>query len=271
MPSLYTIQGSKGKDIALPAIFNTPYDAALIRRAVLAVQSTRVQAFGNKPGAGRSNTAEYIGVRGKPTMHRTINVGKARLPRLRNRRGILYGKVAAVPQAVGGPKAHAPKVLQVTEEHINAKERKKAIASAIAASINPALVKARGHRFDENVFPLLVEHSFEKMSKTKDVVDALNKLHVHDDVTKAKEQKETRAGKNKNRGKPFKKKKSVLIVTDGTKPIYKAARNLPGVEIVQVQSLNAEHLAPGTHAGRLTIWTESAIQALTKKGAELHV
>ena len=41
-------------------------------------------------------------------------------------------------------------------------------------------------------------------------------------------------------------------------PVYKAGRNLPGVEVVQVQSLNAEHLA---QAGRLTIWTESAVNA----------
>ncbi|MFH0970631.1 MAG: 50S ribosomal protein L4 [Candidatus Diapherotrites archaeon] len=267
MSSVFSIDGKKSKDITLPSVFHTAYDPNLIRRAVLAIQSTRIQPFGNKPGAGRNNTAEYIGVRGKPTMHRTINVGKARLPRLRNRRGILYGKVASIPQAVGGPKAHGPKVLQITEERINTKERKKAIASAIAASINKKLVKERGHRFDEEIFPLIVDHTFEKVSKTKKVLNALEKLHVKDDVLHAKSAKQTRPGKNKNRGKPFKKKKSLLIVTNGTQPIYKAARNLPGVDIIQVQSLNAEHLAPGSVAGRLTIWTEGAIEMLSKKGA----
>lgn len=266
MPAMFGTDGKKVKDITLPAVFHTAYDPSLIKRAVLAVQSTRVQPFGNKPGAGRANTAEYIGVRGKPTMHKTINVGKARLPRLRNRRGILYGKVAGVPQAVGGPRAHAPKVEQRQEEYINVKERKKAIASAIAATLNASLVKARGHHFDDKVFPLIVDNAIEKMKKTKDIVKALNALGLERDMLKAKEGKRTRAGKNKNRGKPFKQKKSVLIVTDGTKPVYAAARNLPGVEIVQVQSLNAEHLAPGTHAGRLTVWTEDAIHVLAKRG-----
>ncbi|NIA12323.1 MAG: 50S ribosomal protein L4, partial [Nitrospiraceae bacterium] len=35
-----------------------------------------------------------------------------------------------------------------------------------------------------------------------------------------------------------------------------------GVDVVMCDRLNAELLAPGTHAGRLTIWTESAIAEL---------
>ncbi|MBM3281837.1 MAG: 50S ribosomal protein L4 [Candidatus Diapherotrites archaeon] len=266
MPAVFSREGSKVKEIQLPTIFSTTYDPALIKRAVLAVQSTRIQPFGNKRGSGRNNTAEYIGVRGKPTPHKTINVGHARLPRLRNRRAILYGKVAAVPQAVGGPRPHPPKVETVTEERINVKERRKAIASAIAASMNVKLVKERGHHFDEKMFPLIVDSSFENAAKTNEIVKALSALHVNKDVEMAKDSKRTRAGKNKNRGKRFKTKKSILIVTDGTKPVYRAGRNLPGVEVVQVQSLNAEHLAPGTLAGRLTIWTENAVHALAKKG-----
>jgi large subunit ribosomal protein L4e len=158
-------------------------------------------------------------------------------------------------------------VHQVTLERINDKERKKAIASAIAASVNPSIVKGRGHRFDEKMFPLIVDHSVEDLSKTKTILTTLAALHVNGDVGYAKTKKKTRSGKNKNRGKPFRQKKSLLIVTNGTQPVYRAARNLPGVDIVQVQSLNAEHLAPGSLAGRLTIWTEGAIEVLAKRGA----
>ncbi len=267
MASVYSMEGKKVKDMTLPPVFHTAYDPSLIKRAVLAVQTTRVQPFGVKKGAGRNNTAEYIGVRGKPNPFKTINVGHARLPRLRNRRGILYGKVAAVPQARGGPIAHGPKVEQKNIEHINVKERKKAIASAIAASVNVSLVKGRGHTFDDKMFPLIVDHSVESLAKTKDIIKTLTALHVEKDVQKAKDKKQVRAGKNKNRGNRFRQKKSLLIVTNGTQPLYKAARNLPGVDVVQVQSLNAEHLAPGALAGRLTIWTEAAVEALAKKGA----
>jgi large subunit ribosomal protein L4e len=44
----------------------------------------------------------------------------------------------------------------------------------------------------------------------------------------------------------------------------KAAENLPGVNVVIVTDLNAEMLAPGTHPGRLTIWTSDAIKRLTE-------
>ena len=46
------------------------------------------------------------------------------------------------------------------------------------------------------------------------------------------------------------------------KGISKAARNHPGVEVVVVDNLNAELLAPGTHPGRLTMYTTSALEKL---------
>ena len=268
MVHVFSAQGQKVRDVTLPAIFSTPYHPTLIKRAVLAVQSTRFQPHGKKPGSGRNNTAEYVGVRGKPTMYRTINVGHARLPRMRNRRGVLQGKVASVPQAVGGPSAHPIRVEKKTVENINVKERKLAIASAIAASVDAKIVKARGHHFDTAHFPLIVDASFEKIAKTKDAMKAFESLKIAGDVDYAKDRKRIRAGKHKNRGNPYKQKKSILIVTDHLSPIMKAARNIPGIDVVPVHRLNAEHLAPGTHAGRLTIWTEEAIKVLATRGEQ---
>jgi large subunit ribosomal protein L4e len=57
-----------------------------------------------------------------------------------------------------------------------------------------------------------------------------------------------------------------LIVVAENKGIMEASRNIPGVEVVTVNDLNVEMLAPGTHPGRLTIWTNSAIEKLN----ELH-
>ncbi len=37
------------------------------------------------------------------------------------------------------------------------------------------------------------------------------------------------------------------------------------MDAVQVQNLNAELLAPGCHAGRLTLWSEGAIDILAKQ------
>ena len=42
----------------------------------------------------------------------------------------------------------------------------------------------------------------------------------------------------------------------------KAGRNLQGIEVSKVNSLNAKKLAPGCVPGRLIIWSENAIERL---------
>jgi large subunit ribosomal protein L4e len=49
------------------------------------------------------------------------------------------------------------------------------------------------------------------------------------------------------------------VVSDKEKPIFMGASNLPGVEVAAVSGLNATLLAPGGDAGRLTVFSESAI------------
>ena len=60
----------------------------------------------------------------------------------------------------------------------------------------------------------------------------------------------------------FSELRSIVITED--LGIVKAASNLPGVNVVKVEDLNAELLAPGTHPGRLVVWTESAFISLDK-------
>jgi large subunit ribosomal protein L4e len=55
-----------------------------------------------------------------------------------------------------------------------------------------------------------------------------------------------------------------LIVVVDDKSLTDAASNVPGVEVTTVNSLNTEMLAPGTHPGRLTLWTNGAIESLNK-------
>jgi large subunit ribosomal protein L4e len=55
-----------------------------------------------------------------------------------------------------------------------------------------------------------------------------------------------------------------LIVVAENRGIFNAAGNLPGVTIAAVNVLNAEMLAPGAHPGRLTVWTNGAIEQLDK-------
>ena len=172
-------------------------------------------------------------------------------------------KAGFAPGTVGGRVAHPPEARKVLIERINKNENRLAIRSAIAASSNPEFVKARGHRVD-NVphIPLVVSSRLESIETTKEAHETLIALGLGDDLERASNGRAVRAGKGKMRGRKMKVPKSLLIVVGEDKGISKAARNLPGVDIAEVHGLNAELLAPGTHAGRLVVWTTSAIARL---------
>lgn len=53
-----------------------------------------------------------------------------------------------------------------------------------------------------------------------------------------------------------------LLIFDTDNGLRKAFRNIPGVNLLNVNSLNLLRLAPGGHLGRFVIWTESAFKKL---------
>ena len=264
--SIKGLDGSAKGNVELPKVFETEHKPVLIRRAVLAMQSAKKQPKGTDIDAGMKNTALHIGKGSPPTGMRSKNVGRARLPRLRNRRSLLGGRVAQVPQSVGGRRAHGPKAWKNIAEKINKKERKIALASAIAATADKGLVAKRF--VFEGELPLVVDDTLETMEKTKAVVEAFGKIGVENDLKNAQAKVRKRAGKGKQRGRKKKVKKSVLIVTGKNDRVLKASRNLPGVDAVTVKSLNVELLAPGGEAGRLVVWTKGAIEQLGKEKAK---
>ncbi|MEM2934490.1 MAG: 50S ribosomal protein L4 [Methanocellales archaeon] len=240
------LEGNVKSEIELPKIFEEQYRPDIIKRAVVAAQANRLQPKGTKPYAGMNTSAKSWGV----------GHGVSRVPRITS-----GSRAAAVPQAVGGREAHPPKVEKILEEKINKKERKMAVRSAIAATIDKALVKARGHIF-EGELPIVVDDKFEELATTKEVKSVLEKLKLWRDIERVKNAIKLKPGKGKMRGRVYKEGKSLLIVASKENQIFKAARNLPGVDIATPKTLNAELLAPGTQAGRLTLWTESAMKAL---------
>ncbi|MGA2105362.1 MAG: 50S ribosomal protein L4 [Methanoregula sp.] len=239
-----TIEGGVTRDIELPAIFSEEYRPDLIKKAVMALQSTRRQPHGSYPFAGICSSAVGWG----------SGRGASHVPRLKN-----GSRAAKVPQAKGGREAHPPVTAKVLIKEINTKEKQKAFRSAVAASIRADLISSRGHTFDGNV-PLIFEDKFETLGRTQDVISALTNIGVYSDIERSKDSRKVRAGKGKLRGRRYKQRKSLLIVTSG--PEFRAARNLAGVDVVTVDQLNVEHLAPGMQAGRLTVWTESAVTRL---------
>ena len=107
-----------------------------------------------------------------------------------------------------------------------------------------------------------VEDDICSVKTTKQTREIFQNLGVYDDITRAKEGKRIRAGRGKTRGRKYKKVKGPLLVVGEDNGIKLGARNHAGVDVVTVENLNAELLAPGTHPGRLTIFTKSAVEKL---------
>ena len=146
---------------------------------------------------------------------------------------------------------------------INLNQKRYAMCSALAATGLPSLVMARGHRIDRiSEVPLVVSDDIESISKTKDAVRVLKALNAYKDVEKSKDSRKIRAGKGKMRNRRYIQRKGPLIIYNKDNGLTRAFRNLPGVEMLQVDRLNLLLLAPGGHLGRFCIWSKSAFQKL---------
>jgi len=242
---VFSKDGKKTSSIAVPEVFNEPFRPDVIKKAVLAAQANRFQPYGPDRTAGTLTSAHSWG----------SGRGAAHVPRLVN-----GSRVARITQARGGRSAHAPNPHKIFSEKINDKERILAIRSAAAATMNKDLVKARGYKFDGEL-PLIVSEDIESLTKTKDVIELLVALGLEADLERAR-QKQVRGGKGKMRGRQYRKKVGVLIVVGEDKGIGMAARNIAGCDVATLDMVNTELLAPGTHAGRLTVWSESALKMM---------
>ena len=246
---VFDLKGEEVSQLNLPQIFHTPNRPDVIKRAVVAIQSHRIQPQGRDPMAGKRNTA----------VSRHAGLGIARVPRLRER----GSRAAFAPGTVGGRSAHPPVSEKKIKKKIPKKEMRLAIRSAVAATGSKEAVASRGHIVDDIPdFPLVVVDEIQSLKRTKDIEEALVNIGVWSDIYRVKESRKVRAGKGKMRGRKMKQAIGPLLVITKNDGVAEAARNLPGMEVVSVESLNAEVLAPGTHPGRLTVWTNSAFEKL---------
>ncbi len=248
---VFDLRGKPVGKVKLPEVFGTPFRPDVVRRAVVALQSRGFQAQGRDVMAGKRTTAESRGV----------GLGIARVPRIKTGQRAAFGV-----GIVGGHLAHPPRPEKRVIKRIPKKEMRLALRSAIAATGSKKVVAMRGHLVDEVPdFPLVVVDELEGLPSTKDARDALLNLGVWGDIFRVRESRNVRAGKGKGRGRRYKQAVGPLIVVAENKGIAKAARNLPGVEVALVDRLSVGLLAPGTHPGRLTVWSSSAIERLEKR------
>ena len=147
---------------------------------------------------------------------------------------------------------------------VNLNQKRYAVCSALAASAVVPLVIARGHSID-NVpsIPFVVDDGFNNVDKTSMVQAVLERFGAIQDVNRVRKGKRVRPGKGKARGRRFRNKKGpLLILADTNCKLAKAARNIPGVDVANVNALDIRQLAPGSSLGRFIIWTQGAFTQL---------
>jgi len=267
LQEVYEIDVEMGKKVSLPESFNSEIRSDLVKLAVASARANRRQAYGSnahvgkrKPMSGMKHSVEWWG-KGR---------GVSRVMRRTGQR-----RAAQNPHTLGGRRAHGPKVEKDWSRKLNRNERRLARNSALTATTDITMVSNRGHRFAEEIssLPIILGDYSENGKKmdieefnlsggTRKVSAIFEALGLGDDLRRASKGRKIRAGKATMRGRVHKTPKSVLLVVANKDGLAKAARNLPGVDVVAARDLSAEDLAPGGDLGRLTVFTKAAVGAL---------
>ena len=267
LQEVYEIDVELGKKVSLPDSFNSEIRSDLVKLAVASARANRRQAYGSnahvgkrKPMSGMKHSVEWWG-KGR---------GVSRVMRRTGQR-----RAAQNPHTLGGRRAHGPKVEKDWSRKLNRNERRLARNSALAATADVDIVSGRGHRFAEEIstLPIILGDYSENGEKidfeafnlsggTRKVSAIFEALGLGDDLRRARDGRKIRAGKATMRGRVHKTPKSILLVVANKDGLAKAARNLPGVDVVAAKDLCAEDLAPGGDLGRLTVFTKAAVGAL---------
>ena len=249
---VYNVEGESVGKLELPQFFDAPVRFDLIKRAVVSIQSAAYQPQGRDPMAGKRTTAESIGV----------GQAMARVPRVKGERYSRSNMGALAPMTVKGRLTFPPVTSKSLKKKVNRKELRQAMFSALAATASNDIVRGRGHQIPSDYeLPIVVSDDVERIAKSSDALRLVKNLRILDDVERASK-RHHRAGRGSTRGRPLKRSVSALLIVEKKRDAQRAFRNFSGIKVVDATSLNVKDLAPGTHPGRLTVWTQSALKSL---------
>jgi large subunit ribosomal protein L4e len=265
--SVFSTNGKQEKNLKMPLVFSTPIRLDIVQSVFVSMNKNARQAYAVSVKAGHQTSAESWGT------GRAV----ARIPRVSGGGTHRAGQAAFGNMCRGGRMFAPTKVWRKWHVKINKNQKRFATAAALAASSIAALVMARGHLINETEeCPLVVDDSIQALAKTRKAIAFLKSVGAYDDVQRVIDSKTLRAGKGKWRNRRTRQRRGPLIVYGSDQGLVKAFRNIPGVELCSVDSLNLLQLAPGGHVGRFVIWTEEAFSKLdsiyeNKKDYELPV
>lgn len=246
------LEGNEVETIDIPHIFATPLREEVIGRAFVALDSHRRQPQGRDPLAGERTTAE--------TSNPPTGRGISRIPRVKGERYSKSGMAGGVASIVHGRLPFPPRSEKVIRKELNKRERRLALASAIAATASKELVSRRGHSFGVDL-PIVVSDEIEKVAKVRDVKKFLTALGVDKELNRVL----TRTRKlNTNTARVRKTGVGPLFVVSDNSILKPTLKSLAGVSVVKGSDLSVLDLAPGSFPGRLTIWTKGSLSSLAK-------
>jgi len=244
---------ASGTNISMPAVLRAPIRPDMISHVHHQLIKNRRVPYAVAKEAGHQTSAESWGT------GRAV----ARIPRVRGGGTHRSGQGAFGNMCRGGRMFAPTKTWRRWHRRVNVTMRRHAAAAAIAASGVTSLVMSKGHAIEKiNEVPLVVEDKVQDYQKTKQAVALLKNLNAWADVEKVVKSKRLRPGKGKKRNRRYKKKCGPLVIYDKDNGIVRSFRNIPGVDTCDVNALSIFKLAPGGHAGRFIIWTESAFRKL---------
>jgi large subunit ribosomal protein L4e len=253
---IYEKNGTSKKDIEIPAVFSSPIREDLVLK-ILEAKKVK-QPFSPSPVAGKQASASGKIIHRRHVWKSQYGRGMSRIPRkaLTNKGSQFNWVGATVPNAVGGRRAHPPKIeSMINTNKINKKELKIALASSIASTVNQELVAKRYSRLEKKDLPALPLVIDSKITKVAELISVLKKV-LGASFEVALRNKKIRSGKGKMRGRKYKSSAGILFVKGKEDKLSTKRFEVVSVENLSVNSLSKSGL------GRLTVYTENAIKEL---------
>ncbi|MEM3876207.1 MAG: 50S ribosomal protein L4 [Candidatus Micrarchaeaceae archaeon] len=251
--NIYSVDGKEVGKIELPKVFEKTVREELIRRAVVAEQSMRLQPQGHYLLAGMQTTARYYG-RYDASWRTGRHMGIAIRPREKLGGG-RQGQVKRIPSAVKGKRAHPHKIEKRLSESMNNREYQAALASSISASAK--------HMLKGITTPIVVDNAIESLKSTKEILKMFKGMQMQSLLEEGRKKYVKKGLRRGSRRVHYKNTAALIVNSD--KGVVKAARNIPGISVCTVDKLTVNMLAPGGNPGRISIWSADAAKNVESK------
>lgn len=253
--TIKAVDGSDDGTVEAPDVFNTTVRPDLIKKAHVAEMANDRQDYGAKEEAGNRHST-YLSKK-RRDYRSSYGIGQSRTPRkaLSSSGRRFYWVGAEAPHTVGGRRAHPPKTDKDWSKKVNQKEKQKARRSALSAIFTD---HTQAKHIVPDSYPFILNKNFEDLEKTNKAHGVLVNLGFQDELERTK-QKKQRSGKGTRRGRKHQSKVGPLVVLPQDATAHRALQNIPGVTTKTPSELTFHDLTPGSHPGRLTLFTETTI------------